>query len=217
MKFIKNLFSDLLAGLAFWFPIWVIFLVISFLFNGLEDWGEKFLALFFPQAHIFPGSGMLLVIIIIYLSGILLKRTAMGNSLSRIPIMGIFFRRKGGEIITLDRLLNLTPCLFLYSPSCPSYGWVLSQEKIRIDSEKVDFKLINVYYPNVPSILTGQIFPVRKETVIKLGNPSREIIDLLLYALRSPEDIRYLPWEDEIQEEFIKRARFFGLNLSAGS
>jgi uncharacterized protein (TIGR00290 family) len=54
---------------------------------------------------------------------------------------------------------------------------------------------------------------VRKETVIKLGNPSREIIDLLLYALRSPESIRYLPWKGEKEEELrdleyvIKKAK----------
>jgi hypothetical protein len=59
----------------------------------------------------------------------------------------------------------------------------------------------------------GQIFPGRKESVIRLGNPSREIIDMLLYALRSPESIRYLPWENETEDEFITRARKFGLNL----
>ena len=61
--------------------------------------------------------------------------------------------------------------------------------------------------------MTGQIFPVRKESVIKLGNPSREIIDLLLYALRSPESIRYMPWEDEDEDEFRKRAELFGLDI----
>jgi len=112
------------------------------------------------------------------------------------------------------RLLNLTPCLFLFSPTRPSYGWILSEEEVELNGEKIHYTLINVYYPNVPSIVTGQIFPVRKETVIKLGNQSREIIDLLLYASRSPENIRYLPWEEENEEEFKKRAESFGLKLS---
>jgi len=109
-------------------------------------------------------------------------------------------------------LINMTPCLFLLSPTCPSYGMILSEEKVKFKNEKADFRLVNVYYPNVPTIITGQVFSVRRETVIKLGNPSREIIDILLYGLRKPEDIQYLPWEDETGEEFQERARRFGLN-----
>ena len=115
--------------------------------------------------------------------------------------------------MSVGKLMGLTPCLFLYSPTCPSYGWILSEENVKVAGEKAAFKLINVYYPNVPSIMTGQIFPVRKESVIKLGNPSREILDLLLYALRSPENIRYIPWDDESEEDFRKRAEVFGLDI----
>ena len=148
------------------------------------------------------------------LTGIILKNTPVGNILSRLPVLGMFFRKKGGTVITFKRLLNLTPCLFLLSPTCPSYGWILSKEEIKLNDEKTRFPLINVYYPNVPTIITGQIFPVRKETVIKLGNPSKEILDLLLYSLRSPENILYLPWEEENEEEFKKRAEDFGLKIS---
>jgi len=149
-------------------------------------------------------------------SGIfILKNTAIGDFLSRVPVLGIFFRRKGGRVITFSKLLDLTPCLFLFSPTCPSYGWILSEEEVKLKGEEAHFALINVYYPNVPSIVTGQIFPVRKETVIKIGNPSREIVDLLLYALRSPENIRYLPWEGEKEDDFKKRAEYFGINLSS--
>jgi hypothetical protein len=135
----------------------------------------------------------------------------VGDFFSGVPIVGTFFRR-GGEIITVDTLANLTPCLFLYSPTCPSYGWILSEEKVKLNNEKASFGLVNVYYPNVPTILTGQVYSVRKETVIKLGNPSREVVDVLLYGLRRPEDIQYLPWEDETEEEFKERAKRFGLN-----
>ena len=63
------------------------------------------------------------------------------------------------------------------------------------------------------SLITGQVFPVRKSTVIRLGNPSKEIIDLLLYSFRSPKDLIYLPWEDESNEEFEIRAKSYGINL----
>jgi len=51
--------------------------------------------------------------------------------------------------------------------------------------------------------------------VIKLGNQSREIVDLLLYSFRSPENIKYLPWEDEKEEEFKIRAHRFGIKIDA--
>ncbi|MFC1934461.1 hypothetical protein ACFLXX_04905 [Chloroflexota bacterium] len=214
LPFIKDRLGDLLSGLVFWLPIGVIILVGSYIYSSLEDLGKSFLVFFLPEKFVYPGFGIILWIIILLLTGLILRNTAIGDFLSRVPVLGIFFRRKGGRIITFNKLLGLTPCLFLFSPTCPSYGWILTEEEIKLNEEEAHLALINVYYPNVPSIVTGQIFPVRKETVIKLGNPSREIIDLLLYALRSPENIQYLPWEEEGEDEFKKRAKYFGLNLS---
>ena len=54
--------------------------------------------------------------------------------------------------------------------------------------------------------MTGQVFPVRKETVMRLGNPSKEVIDLLLYAFRSPAALEFLPWEGESPEDFAARS-----------
>ena len=187
LKFIKGRLGDVLSGLVFWLPIGIIFLVGCYIYSNLEDLGQNLLVFFLPEKFVHAGFGIVLWIIVFLLTGVILKNTVIGDFLSRIPVLGIFFRKKGGTVITLKRLLNLTPCLFLFSPTCPSYGWILSEEEVKLNDEKVRFALINVYYPNVPSIVTGQIFPVRKETVIKLGNPSREIIDLLLYALRSRE------------------------------
>ena len=213
LTFIKDRLGDLLSGFVFWLPIGIIILVGSYIYSNLEDLGESFLIFLLPEKLVHPGFGIILWIIVFLLTGIILKNTPAGNILSRLPVLGIFFRKKGGTVITIKRLLNLTPCLFLLSPTCPSYGWILSKEEIKLNDEKARFPLINVYYPNVPTIITGQIFPVRKETVIKLGNPSREIIDLLLYSLRSPENILYLPWEEENEEEFKKRVEYFGLKI----
>ena len=211
--FIRERLGDILSGLVFWLPIAVIVLIGSYFFTSLEDFGQKFLSFFTTDEFFYPGLGIALGIIVFLLTGLLLKNTRIGDFLSGIPIFGLLFRKKGGRIISVGKLLGLTPCLFLYSPTCPSYGWILSEENIKVAGKETEFKLLNIYYPNVPSIMTGQIFPVRKESVIKLGNPSREIIDLLLYALRSPENIRYLPWEDESEDEFRKRAEVFGLDI----
>ena len=213
LTFIKDRLGDIFSGFVFWLPIGIIFLVGSYIYGNLEDLGGNFLLFLLPEKLIYPGSGIILWVIVFLLTGVLLKNTPVGSFLSRIPILGALFRKRSGADITFRQLLNLTPCLFLLSPTCPSYGWIISEEGVKLNGEKTCFPLINVYYPNVPTIITGQIFPVRKETVIKLGNPSKEILDLLLYSLRSPENIIYLPWEEENEEEFKKRAENFGLKV----
>jgi uncharacterized membrane protein len=214
IRFVKNQLTFLLYGFVFWLPIAVLIYIIVFLFNNVEDIGRKFLLLLLPEQFYFAGFGIVLGILIVYFSGIVLKSTRVGRVFSKIPVLGLFFG--AGEIITIDRLLHLSPCVFLFSPTCISYGWILSEEKVKLSKEKAIFTLVNVYYPNVPSLVTGQVFPLRKDTVIKLGNSSKEIIDLLLYAFRSPTDLKYLPWEDESQEDFKKRAQSFGLGLDTG-
>jgi uncharacterized membrane protein len=210
-KFLKQQGSFFLMGFVFWLPIIVVIFILVFLFRNIETVGRDILLLFVPEQYLFAGIGIVFGIVLFYLSGILLKLTRIQRALARIPIIGRLLG--GGEVITLERLIHLTPCLFLLSPSCISYGWILSEENVKMDREHAGFTLINVYYPNVPSLITGQVFPVRKETVIRLGNPSKEIIDLLLYAFRSPKDLIYLPWENELLDDFETRAKAFGVNV----
>jgi len=68
-----------------------------------------------------------------------------------------------------------------------------------------------VYFPNVPTLITGQVLAARKVIVMKLTNSSSEVINLLLYAFRSPAALEYIPWEDEPKEEFEERSKLFGL------
>lgn len=211
-RFVKHQIGFLMFGFAFWLPIVVLSLVVVFLFNNLEEMGRKILSLLLPQNLLVPGFGIIFGILLLYLSGLALRLTKIRSVFSKVPVLGLFFGE--GEVITIERLLHLSPCLFLISPTCVSYGWILSEEKVRLREEKATFTLVNVYYPNVPTLITGQVFPVRKEAIIRLGNPSKDIIDLLLYSFRSPKDIRYLPWDDEAPEDFEKRANYFGLNLS---
>jgi uncharacterized membrane protein len=211
-NFFKNQLSFLLLGFVFWLPVIVFILIMVFLFNAVEDNGKMVILSFLPEQYYHAGFGIAFGIIVIYVSGVILKLTKIRGILTHIPILGLFFR--GGEVITIERLIHLTPCLFLFAPSCISYGWILSEETVKVGKEEADFTLVNVYYPNVPTLVTGQVFPVRKSTVIKLGNPSKEILDLLLYAFRSPKDLIYLPWEEESSEEFKQRAKSFGLDLN---
>jgi uncharacterized membrane protein len=210
-RFFRSQIGFLLWGLAFWFPIAIVFFVLAFLLGNVEDVGRKIFLLLFPERFFYQGLGIALGLVIIYISGVILKTTKIRSHLSRVPILGLLFG--GGDVITVDRLTSLSPCLFMYSPTLLSYGWILSEEKVEVGDQEAAFTLLNVYYPNVPTLVTGQVFPVRKDTVIRLGNPSKEVIDLLLYAFRSPSALKYLPWEDESYEEFEARASRFGINV----
>lgn len=211
MNFIKHQLGYLLLGLIFWLPIAIAVAVGSYILGDLEESGKNLLDFILPDRFLYPGLGIFLWVIILFVTGLVLRLTIVGKLLAAIPFVGVFFRT-GEKVMTLDRLMHLEPCVFLYSPTCLSYGWILSEEQVMVGRSKAPFKLVNVYYPNVPTLLTGQVFTVRRETVIRLANSSKEIVDILLYSLRSPEDLKYLPWGDETEEEFRERAESFGLN-----
>jgi uncharacterized membrane protein len=207
--FFKNQITFLLFGFVFWLPV-VILLYILFLFlSNAESIGRTILSAALPGVLLYPGFGVILLILIVYFSGFILKSTKVGGILSKIPVVGLFFGQ--GEIITISRLLHMQPCLFLLSSACISFGWILSEEKVQLGEEKAGFSLVSVYYPSVPTLVTGSVFANRKETIMKLGNSSTEVIDLLLYAFRSPLCLKYLPWEDESPEDFEERSKLFGL------
>jgi uncharacterized membrane protein len=214
MKFVKNLLSFLIYGFVFWLPIGVVIIVIGFLFGNLESFGKNLINDFYPDINIYPGivTGTCLAIFI--LTGLILKKTRLNKIMSKIPFVGMFFGE--GQVITFEKLSKLEPCIFLFSPTSISYGWILSEEKINTCGQENGLCLVNIYYPNVPTIITGQIYASRKECVIRLGNSSKEIIDLLLYASKTPPYIKYLPWPEETEEVFQKRAKIFGLNISTG-
>ena len=209
----KGLFKKqgtfILYGFVFWLPVILVIYVLILLFNNGEKVGRMILGVVVPDKLLFVGLGFIFCILIIYFSGMLLKLTRVGKVLSRIPFIGLFFGQ--GEIMTIGKLSHMQACLFLYSPTCISYGWILSEEKVKLSEDNAVFPILNVYFPNVPTLVTGQVLAARKETVMKLANSSSEVINLLLYAFRSPPALIYLPWEDESKEEFKERSKLFGL------
>jgi len=208
-EFFKKQSTFILYGFVFWLPVILVVYVAILLFSNGEKVGRSILGVVVPDKFLYTGLGFVLCILIIYLSGIILKQTKVGRVLSKIPFIGIFFGQ--GEIMTINRLSHMQACLFLYSSTCISYGWVLSEEKVKISEVAAGFPIINVYFPNVPTLVTGQVFAARKDTVMKIANPSTEVINLLLYAFRSPAALRYMLWDDESPEAFKERSKIFGL------
>ena len=208
-EFLKKQSTFILYGFVFWLPVILVIYVMILLFGNGDKVGRVILGTAVNKKYLFVGIGFIFCILIIYLSGMLLKLTKVGKVLSKIPVIGLFFGQ--GEIMTIGRLSNMQACLFLYSPTCISFGWILAQEKVQVGEEIADFPLICVYFPSVPTLVTGSVHTLRKSGVMKLGNTSTEVINLLLYAFRSPAALKYLPWEDESPEEFKERSKIFGL------
>ena len=208
-EFIKKQSTFLLYGFVFWLPVILVTYVMILLFGNGDKVGKLILGVVVDKKYLFTGLGFIFCILIIYLCGMVLKLTKVGKILSKIPVIGLFFGQ--GEIMTIGRLTNMQACLFLYSPTCISFGWILADEKVQLGEEIADFPLICVYFPSVPALVTGSVHTIRKSGVMKLGNSSTEVINLLLYAFKSPAALKYLPWEDESQEEFKERAKIFGL------
>jgi uncharacterized membrane protein len=208
-KLLKRQFTFLIYGFVFWLPVVLVIYVAILLFSNAEKAGRMILGVAVPDQFLFAGFGFIFCILVIYFSGMLLKLTRFGMLLSKIPVIGLFFGQ--GEIMTIGRLSHMQACLFLYSSTNISYGWILSEEKVKLSGDKAVFPIINVYFPNTPTLVTGQVFATRKSNVMKLANSSSEIINIMLYAFRSPAAIEYIPWEDESREEFKERSKYFGL------
>ncbi len=211
MSFFKHQLGNLLLGFVFWLPIGIIILIANQIYDSLDPIGQDAVSWLLPDRGVGSGTGIVFWVLVMFVTGLALKSTAIGAFATSIPIIGTFFLRKGQETMTLDRLMHLTPCVFLYSPTCLSYGWILSEQPARATKEGSPISMVNVYYPNVPTLMTGQVFAARKEAVMKLGNRSREVVDILLYGLKRPEYLAFVPWDDEDPQEFQKRADHFGL------
>jgi len=212
VKFLRHQSGLLLWGFALWLPIGIALVIGVLIFGDIDSLGKGFLGFFLPDRFVYPGLGIAFWFILLYATGIIAQRTTIGNFLWGIPLFGAIFRR-GGTTITIDNLLNLSPCLCLRSETCIAYAFILWEEKVKLGSKKADFDLIDVYQPHPPAIVTGRVFSVRKGTLIKLGNKSSDIINILLYGLRRPVELKYLPWEEETAEEFKERASHFGLDI----
>ena len=212
MKLVKRQLGFFLYGLIFWLPIGIALVIGVYIFGDLESLGKGFLSFFLPERFVYPGLGIVFWLVLFFVTGLILKRTNIGNFFLGVPLIGAFFR-SGGTTITIDDLLNLSPCLCLRSETCISYAFILWEESVRLGAGKADFALIDIYQPHPPAMVTGRVFSVRKGTIVKLGNKSSDIINMLLYGLRRPVELKCLPWEDETEEGFKERARHLGLDI----
>jgi uncharacterized membrane protein len=201
-------------------PILIIAWMVYQVMNAVNSLGGKVLGLFIPERYLAWGTGILFVLVLILILGIIevhhgdkpkgawqsIKRHTVG----RIPFFGSLMTRTDRRIISLEDLKNLAPCKFWLSDTTPHYGFIVNEQKVRGAETELD-----VYRPNVPTIVPGDLFPLKRRLVIKLGNSSAEILDKLASGgfIGSNEEIP-IPWDDETEEGFKERINLTPLEIA---
>ena len=214
-QFKKTLWRGLIIAL----PIVIIGWIIYGVLHAVNKLGDLILDPFVPEGQIIWGMGILVILFLIYVLGRVeiyserrdrkLWRNIKTGTVGRIPLFGPFFITTEKHIISLEELSKMTPCKFWLSGTTPHYGFIIREQKIRGADTEVD-----VYRPSVPTIVPGDLFPIKKRLVIKLGNPSGEILDKLASGgfIGCDEEIP-IPWEDETEEEFKERINLTPLEI----
>ncbi len=197
----------------------VLWLVLSII-TAVNDLGNRLLSPFLPGRIIPWGLGFLIILFFIIVIGRIelhyegkeksIWQTLKENSIGKIPMIGPLFASRNRKVVSFQAFQEMTPCKFWLSGITPHYGFIISEQKVRGAETE-----INVYRPNVPTIFPGDLFPIKKRFVIKLGNPSSAILEKLTSCgfIRTEEEIP-LPWEDETEEEFHERINLTPLEIA---
>jgi len=212
----KVLWRGFILALPLGIILWIIYGVL----NAINKLGDKILSPFLPGRHFVWGMGLLVILLLIVIIGGIevysegkkksFWQTIKEKSVGKIPLFGPFFARSGKDVVSFEDLRKMTPCKFWLSDTTPHYGFIIREQKVRGAETELD-----VYRPNVPTIIPGDLFPLKKRLVIKLGNPSGEILDKLASGgfIGSEEEIP-LPWEYETEEEFRERINLTPLEIA---
>ena len=74
---LKRQFTFLLYGFVFWLPVILVTYIAVLLFNNAEKIGGMILGVAVADKYLYPGFGFIFCILIVYLSGMLLKLTKL--------------------------------------------------------------------------------------------------------------------------------------------
>jgi uncharacterized membrane protein len=220
---VSNIFpikKTLWRGIVIVGPIGIVLWIILGVVNAVNTLGDKLITPFFPGRHVTWGIGFLIVLFFILVVGRIelyyegkeksIWQTFKEKSLAKIPFIGPLFATRNRKVISFQDFKELTPCKFWLSDTTPHYGFIVNEQKVKGADTEID-----VYRPNVPTIIPGDLFPLKKRFVIKLGNPSSEILEKLASCgfISSQEEIP-IPWEDETEEEFRERINLTPLEIA---
>ena len=191
MKRLRNYF---ISGLLFWIPLALSILVIKFFLEVVNNFVP---ARFLPEALLnldtsIPGSGILLVIVIILLTGALVtnilgrKLLALWErALNKIPgFRNIYNVLKKVSTTVLNTSSDSFRKAFLVQ--YPSKGiWVIAFQSGDYKGEAeslIGEEILNLFVPTTPNPTSGFVIMVSKKDVLELNMSVEEAFKLVISA-----------------------------------
>ena len=191
MAFIRKY---LLAGLLFWLPVWVTFLIIHFLIQTMDTTltllPEKYQPDQFLGMHI-PGLGLIFTIIILFVTGMVVTNV-LGRYLLRlwdaivakIPLVRSIYN---GVKKTIDTVLSSKSQSFrkVLLVEFPKEGvWSLAFQTgtgCKEVSEKMNkLDLVTIFIPTTPNPTSGFLMMLPKEKVHELDMSIEEALKMII-------------------------------------
>ena len=191
MKIKPHLRRWFIAGLVFWLPIWIIFLIIRFLFNLMDGTLQLLPEHYQPEqllGHNIPGLGLVIALVLLLVTGILVTnfigRRLMNvgdRLLSRIPLIRSLYG-------AIKQVLHA-----FVQPKGEAFRKVLLVEYPRKESWSIGFQtasqltglpvnenLTAVFIPTTPNPTSGFLILVPVQDTIELNITVEEAFKIII-------------------------------------
>ena len=165
-------FKDVvIKGLYTLVPILICIYVLSGLYSMVHDLTQNILMLLPQQlefAKSYPGlAAIILIALMIYVVGLLMTRTRAGRTLTHlfenmIPGYQLFKRLLAEKVEKKEE--SLKPCIVKYDDS-----WSIGYEV-----ESLDNGMVVVFLPGSPSIASGSVQILKRESIQRLDLSKRD-------------------------------------------
>ena len=189
---LKNLRNYFVAGLLFWIPLGLSIVLIKFFLEMVNNLipSQYLPKALFDLSNIIPGSGIILVLLIMLLTGMLVNNF-IGRKL--LQLWNKLLNKIPGFRGIYNALKQLSDTVF--SPSGKSFKkallieyprkglWTVAFQTSDYQGEiaqKVGKELINIYVPTTPNPTSGFFIMLAKDEVIELDMSVDEAFKLVI-------------------------------------
>ena len=191
MKIKPHIRRWFIAGLVFWLPIWIIFLIIRFLFNLMDGTLQLLPHEYQPHqlfGHNVPGFGIVIAVVLIFVTGILVTNfighrlvTMWDRFLNRIPLIRSIYS-------AIQQVLHA-----FVKPKGEAFRKVLLVEYPRKGSWSIGFQtasqlselpvketLTAVFIPTTPNPTSGFLILVPVQDALELNITVEEAFKIII-------------------------------------
>jgi uncharacterized membrane protein len=189
---LKNLRNYFVAGLLFWIPLGLSIALIKFFLEMVNNLipSQYLPKILFDLSSIIPGSGVILILLIMLITGILVNNF-IGRKL--LQLWNKLLNKIPGFRGIYSALKQLSDTVF--SPSGKSFKkalliqyprkglWTIAFQTSDYQGEiaqKIGKELVNIYVPTTPNPTSGFFIMLAKEEVIELDMSVDEAFKLII-------------------------------------